>query len=198
MIALRGPFAALGGAVFSLAVFLGLWRLVNVPFDVDDVIKATTVVYTPQRRDTPLEIKRDPKVQRERPALTPSRPGITRGDEGGGITATFRPTRITPAGPTIDTTISGTDRDVLPLVRVEPDYPPRAIVNGTEGWVRVRFSITATGTVRDVTVVESEPGTTFDEAAAKAVARWRYNPRIDAGVPVERVGVETIIRFALQ
>ena len=65
----------------------------------------------------------------------------------------------------------------------------------TEGFLESVISVVDRN---DVTVVESEPGTTFDDAAAKAVARWRYNPRIDAGVAVERVGVETIIRFALQ
>jgi TonB family protein len=46
-------------------------------------------------------------------------------------------------------------------------------------------------------VVSSEPGTTFDDAALKAIARWRYHPRIENGVAVERVGLQTVIRFQL-
>jgi protein TonB len=76
--------------------------------------------------------------------------------------------------------------------------PARALATGVEGWVQVQFAITPTGAVRDAVVVASEPGTTFDDAALKAIARWRYNPRVDDGVAVERVGVETVIRFQLE
>ena len=92
----------------------------------------------------------------------------------------------------------GTDRDALPLVRVNPDYPPGPLSRGTEGWVRVQFSVTVVGTVRDAVVVASEPRSIFDEAALKAIARWRYNPRVVNGEAVERVGLETIIRFDIE
>jgi protein TonB len=52
--------------------------------------------------------------------------------------------------------------------------------------------------VRDAQVVDSEPGTLFDEAALKAIARWRYKPRIRNDEAVERVGLQTIIRFELE
>ena len=52
--------------------------------------------------------------------------------------------------------------------------------------------------MRDAVVVASEPGTIFDEAALKAIARWRYNPRVENGEAVERVGLQTIIRFELE
>ena len=93
---------------------------------------------------------------------------------------------------------AGSDRDVIPLVRINPDYPPRALSRGIEGWVKVQFTITPTGTVKDPIVVDAEPKQMFDDAALKAIARWRYNPRVEGGVAVERVGVQTIIRFQLE
>jgi periplasmic protein TonB len=93
---------------------------------------------------------------------------------------------------------AGSDRDVVPLVRIAPEYPPRALSRGLEGWVQVRFTITATGTVRDPIVVKADPPGIFDDAALKSIARWRYNPKVEGGVAVERVGVETIIRFQLE
>jgi protein TonB len=69
---------------------------------------------------------------------------------------------------------------------------------GIEGWVEVRFTVTAIGAVRDAVVVASEPGTTFDAAALQAIARWRYNPRIEQGEAVERSGMQIVIRFELE
>jgi protein TonB len=64
--------------------------------------------------------------------------------------------------------------------------------------VQVQFTITPTGTVTNAVVVNAEPRNIFDDAALKAIARWRYNPKVEGGVAVERVGVQTIIRFQLE
>jgi protein TonB len=93
---------------------------------------------------------------------------------------------------------AGSDRDVIPLVRIAPDYPPRALSRGLEGWVKVQFTITMTGTVKDPIVVDADPKNIFDDAALKSISRWRYNPKVEGGVAVERVGVQTIIRFQLE
>ena len=89
------------------------------------------------------------------------------------------------------------DRDIIPLVRINPDYPPRALSRGIQGWVIVQFTISATGTVKDQKVVDSS-NKIFDEAALKAIARWRYNPKVEEGVAVERKGVQTKLVFQLE
>jgi protein TonB len=91
----------------------------------------------------------------------------------------------------------GVDRDVMPLVRVDPVYPPREQTRGRQGWVRVQFDVTRAGTVRNAIVVAAEPRDAFEEAALEAVARWRYNPRIVKGVAVDRVGLQTLFHFTL-
>jgi TonB family protein len=88
------------------------------------------------------------------------------------------------------------DRDVIPLVRIAPDYPPEAVQQRLEGHVILEFTITAEGTTKDITVAESS-SPIFDEAAIKAVSRWRYSPRLVDGAGVERPGTRTVIRFAL-
>ena len=92
---------------------------------------------------------------------------------------------------------AGSDRDVIPLVRVNPDYPQRALSRGLEAWVQVQFTITPAGTVKDAIVVAAEPADVFNEAALKAIERWRYNPKVENGASVERVGVQTRIVFQL-
>jgi protein TonB len=94
--------------------------------------------------------------------------------------------------------LRGIDGDATPIVQTKPEYPPRELARGTEGWVRVQFAVTTIGTVRDAVVVASEPDAVFDQAALKAIARWRYNPRVENGEAVERVGVQAIIRFTLE
>jgi protein TonB len=93
---------------------------------------------------------------------------------------------------------AGSDTDVIPLVRIAPEYPARALSRGIEGWVQVQFTITATGAVKDAVVVAADPPRMFDEAALRSIARWRYNPKIEGGVAVERIGVQTVLRFVLE
>ena len=199
MHALRIPIAAFAGAVFTSAMFWLLWSLVTTSFDVGDRAQATSIEFSRMRRDTEVATKRDEKVERERPPPTPETPRIA--FSAGGID-----NNVASLSPIVDargamsrmSMSAGSDRDVIPLVRINPDYPPRALSRGLEGWVQVQFTITATGTVKDAIVVNAEPKNIFDDAALKAIARWRYNPKVDAGVAVERVGVQTRIVFQLE
>ena len=105
---------------------------------------------------------------------------------------------VEPAAPSSDTTQPPpAAREALPLVRVPPDYPPTALRQGIEGWVRLQFTIADNGSVRDPVVIASDPPGVFDDAALRAIVRWRYNPRVENGIAVERRGVQTEIRFAL-
>jgi protein TonB len=195
----RIPVAVLVGGLFTTAMFWLLWSLVSTAFDVGDRAEATRIEFSRMRRDTEVQTKRDEKVERERPPPTPETPRMAL--SAGGIE-----NNVAQLAPIVDargamsrmTMSAGSDRDVIPLVRINPDYPPRALSRGLEGWVQVQFTITATGTVKDAVVVNAEPKNIFDDAALKAIARWRYNPKVESGVAVERIGVQTIIRFQLE
>lgn len=99
-------------------------------------------------------------------------------------------------GPNLGAAVS--DSDPVPVVRVNPQYPPRAAERGTEGWVELRFTISASGTVQDAEVTKSHPGHVFDRAALRAVRRWKYNPKIKDGNPVVRHGITVRLEFSLQ
>lgn len=198
MLAIRLTAAITFGGVLTSGMFWLLWHLIGQDIDVGDKIQATRIEFSRMRQDTEVANKREEKVERERPPPTPEAPRMSL--TLGGIDNT-----VVQLAPTIDTRgamskmsmTAGSDRDVLPLVRINPDYPPRALSRGVEGWVKVQFTITVTGTVKDAIVVDAQPKNMFDEAALKAISRWRYNPRVEGGVAVERVGVQTIIRFEL-
>jgi len=81
------------------------------------------------------------------------------------------------------TGINTGDGEYLPIVKVQPQYPRRALSRGMTGWVIVEFTVTEQGTVTDPFVVENcgwiknarndgdcfdSPNSVFDSAAMKA------------------------------
>lgn len=93
--------------------------------------------------------------------------------------------------------IGAADQDAVPLVRVNPQYPIRAAQRGIEGWVEVEFTISRTGTVKDATVIGYYPSGIFNDAALRAIRRWKYNPKVEGGKAVERPGVVVRLNFQL-
>jgi len=91
----------------------------------------------------------------------------------------------------------GRDGDAQPIVRVEPRYPPAAARDGIEGWVRLRFTIDETGGVTDIEVTESQPRRVFDQEARRALARWRYAPKIVDGRPQRQEGLTVQLDFTM-
>ena len=87
--------------------------------------------------------------------------------------------------------------DYLPIVRVAPVYPARALSRGIEGYVDMSFTVTTTGTVRDPIVMFST-SSLFERAATRAVLKFKYKPRVVDGVPVDVVGVKTRISFQIE
>ena len=95
-----------------------------------------------------------------------------------------------PVKPRIDT-------NVVPTLRIPPVYPARALRSGIEGIVTVEFTIATDGSVKDATVVKAKPPKIFDRAVLKAIARWKFNPDIVNGQPVEKRARQDV-KFKLQ
>ena len=104
------------------------------------------------------------------------------------------------------------DGEYLPIVKVQPQYPRRALSRGLAGYVIVEFTVTAQGTVKDPFVVEKcghipnarspvdcvdKPNSVFDSAAVKAALKFKYKPKVIDGNPVETAGVQNKITFEL-
>ena len=87
--------------------------------------------------------------------------------------------------------------NVIPLVRIPPRYPMRAARRKIEGWVKVEFTITETGTVKDAIAVESQPGDIFNSSALDAIRKWKFKPKIIDGETFEQRAVQ-ILQFKLK
>jgi len=76
---------------------------------------------------------------------------------------------------------------------VAPVYPRAAQRRNVTGSVDVMFTVSTIGTVTDISVIDAEPGDTFNQAAMNAVAKWRFEPVIENGRAVEK---RTAVRLA--
>ncbi|MAL48429.1 MAG: energy transducer TonB [Methylophaga sp.] len=84
------------------------------------------------------------------------------------------------------------DDEVVPLVRIPPNYPRVAQRRGIEGVVTVVFTITRDGRVKDPEVVSASPENVFDNAAKTAILKWKFKPKVVDGEPVERRATQEI------
>jgi len=65
-------------------------------------------------------------------------------------------------------------RDVKPVKRVHPVYPPEAEAQHIEGHVKVRLSVNFDGKVTDVQVLVAEPPGVFEESVLTAVRQYQF------------------------
>lgn len=94
--------------------------------------------------------------------------------------------------------LQATDGEYLPIVKVAPQYPRRALNRGIEGYCIVEYTVTKNGTVKDPVIIEAKPQGIFDRAAIKSALRYKYKPRVIDGEPIEVHGVKTKITFQLE
>jgi protein TonB len=93
----------------------------------------------------------------------------------------------------VDTSAEG---DVVPVMVIRPMYPREAAIDGIEGWVKLEFTITASGSVRDARVIDANPARIFNREAIRAILKWKFKPRVVDGVAVDRRATQ-VIDFSL-
>lgn len=73
------------------------------------------------------------------------------------------------------------NQEPMPLYRVEPRYPESAARAGRSGFAVLHFTINESGAVQNIKVVKTGGSDSFGDAAAKALAKWRYAPKFVDG-----------------
>lgn len=187
-------------ALITFVLFVGMQKLINN----DQIIRPEVTAY-PTITLT-LDIKEKPT--NERPKIKPKpiplpKPKIVakiiESEPDTGLDATFfvssigAPVIRNKINPNFDTQ----GGDARPIVRVEPKYPAIAAREGIEGWVKLSFSITSSGTVDNIQVLDAEPKRTFNQAAKRALAKWKYKPNIHAGKAQAQDGMMVMLDFKL-
>ena len=198
----RGVIAIFLGVLTAFGLFWVMQALVGVNAELKEGGKRFSVDFVRLRRDNTPQIKKREPPKREKPEQQPPPPemnlakAMNPGDAVGQIVP-FVDTGMELEKATALGAGGASDRDVVPLVRVDPDYPPRARQQGIEGWVEIEFTITPVGTIQDAVVIASNPSFVFDRAALRAVRKWRYNPKVEDGVAIARPGIQVRLRFEI-
>jgi protein TonB len=187
--------------VVTFGLFWSMQALVSISGELKEGMSISAIEFVRLKRDnTPQEKKREPP-KRAKPKQQPPPPEIN-------MAKNINPSdAVGEIAPMVDTAVelrkasnlsAGTgDRDVVPLVRVDPQYPAKAKQRGIEGYVDIEFTISPAGTVEDPKVIGASPRGIFEKAALRAVRRWRYNSKIVDGQPTARPGIRIRLRFTL-
>jgi protein TonB len=188
---------ALGG-VATFGIFVLMHELIsNNDVEVVKVEPITLVSSIYEEKDETIRSTRR-EIEPPPPVLTP--PDVPRdtlpidpitgiGFEEPGLTG------IEPVTTDDSTGIFNMASDARPIVRVDPQYPANAARDGIEGWVELSFSIDESGAVRDVVVTDSQPKRTFDQAAKRALQRWKYQAKREDGKSVVQEGLSVMLEF---
>jgi protein TonB len=192
----------LAGAVTLTLFWLMQYLIATADRSLDEAQRGHLLDFVRVQREEQVERKQEKPDRPPPPEAPPPEPPTPQLDD-------IKPSaekiavRAAPVETRIDVSASGFslgvgDGEYLPIVKVAPIYPRRALSRGIEGYVIVEFTVTKLGTVRDVRVVESEPSSgIFNSAAIAAAEKFKYKPRILDGAAVEVPGVQNKITFKI-
>jgi len=193
-----------------VALFWLLRTLIGASGALEEIQSPPKIEFVRLRKDTDVEEKKRIKPQIEKPEPPPKAENVTTAEKlnvipgadlsvlapsvsysgvGGGVGG-LGAAQLAVAG--------GSDRDCVPQVRIQPDYPIQARQRGIEGWVDVQFKVGADGSIRNPVAVGADPKQLFDRAAIQAVKGWKYSPKIEDGRSVECGTKKVRIRFKLE
>lgn len=84
------------------------------------------------------------------------------------------------------------------ITDVKAVYPPQARQEHVEAMVLLSCTVTATGNLKDCTVLkEGSPGAGFAQAALALVPKYRMNPKAPDGSSMEGATVALPVRFQI-
>ncbi len=196
---------------YGIAIVVGSFVTVSLLFIMQLLIVTGKQALTDPRTRHKLEfvrVKRNENLNvedivPEKPPKPPETPPETPPQDMDNVNPDAPTINVAPPTVQASTDIGGpggmniAEGDYLPIVRVAPVYPARALSRGLEGFVDLSFTVTTTGTVKDPIVIQST-SSLFERAAIRAVLKFKYKPRVVDGVPVEVPGVKTRISFQLE
>jgi protein TonB len=198
---MRYVFSALVAIVVTALLFFGMQALIQSGDGVaSDPVKGNVLDFVRLKKEETVQKKerkpqKPPKPKEPPPPMAPQTASTDSAQTASNFDfSTNVDTNIDlAAGLALD---SG-DGEYLPIVKVAPVYPRRALSRGIEGFVIVEFTVTTSGTVETPRVLQAEPEEIFNRAAMDAATKFKYKPRVVNGEAVEVAGVQHKITFQI-
>lgn len=198
MIARYGIAVGIGAAVTFGLLFLMQLLIASGRGDLNEDADSRMVDFVRVEREQVVETKQEKPEKPPEPERQPETPQNNNMDSfDGGLGVSMSAPDMNASANVSGTGFGVSDGEYLPIVKVAPVYPRRAASRGLEGHVIVEFTVTPTGTTKDIEVVEST-SSLFEKAAVDAAAKFKYKPRVIDGEPVEVPGVQNKITFVLE
>lgn len=190
--------AIVPAAIVTVVLFVLMMSLISEEFKPQDKLDLQAFEINPKVEDVKL-LERETKITEIKKIETPPPPPQIerqKADMPSEPIASLEGAVPEFEAPEIDRSqfqITVSDRDAQPLVRIPPIMPPRA---EKSGHCRVKFSVSPEGQPFDVVATYCTERL-FERPTIRSVQKWKYNPKIQDGRPVGRVGVESKITFRL-
>jgi len=197
----RLPVSTALALLVTFGLFWTMQALVGVSGELKEGSTSPSIEFVRLKRDSrPVEKEREPP-KREKPDQPPPPPemNLAKNINPGEAVGEILPMADMDVelGKATKLGAGGGDTDAVPLARVDPEYPPRAKQRRIEGWVDIEFTIGPAGTIQNAKIIGANPRAVFEQAALRAVRRWRYSPKVVDGKAVAQHGVQVRVRFEL-
>ncbi len=164
---------------------------------VEDIMKAPTVI---PKTITPIKDQPEPPPQQAAGVVGGVPGGVPGGTAGGVIGGIIGGVLSSaPPPPPKATTpkrirVGGQVENAKQIFAPKPEYPPLAKMARIQGAVKLEAIISKDGTIQDLKILSGHP--LLVKAAVEAVGRWRYQPTLLNGEPVEVI-TEIDVNFTL-
>ncbi len=191
MLLVRYCVAAGLALLVTVALLLGMQRLIQSVNGESPELQVHRIADIWQSKRTIEEQRKTPKPDKpDEPEPLPPPPPEMQLSTNTPVSAV---NMAMPSAKGLDIGLGGAfsrDSDYIPVYVPQPDYPPRALRQGVEGYAVVEVIITTTGSVRNVRLLEEyPPNKDFGKYALKAAQKLKYKPRVIDGVAEEVPGV---------
>ena len=201
-------FRVIAGVLFGLVITAALfwvmpYMIETTDLELDKSGSNTLVDFVRLRRDETIhrrELKPTKPPPPQSPPPLPSTPRIESlnpSAETIAISATPAETDIVISGAGFSLGVG--EGDYLPIVKVAPIYPQRALSRGIEGYCMVQYTVTRQGTIRDPIVIEDQcSNSMFHGPSLQAALKFKYKPRVIDGQAVEVPGVRNKFTYVIE
>ena len=201
-------FRVIAGIVVGLAIAAALFWVMQYMIEttdrqLDEAGSTHLVDFVRLRRDETVH-RRELKPRKPPPPQSP--PQLPSTPQLESLNPNAQTIAISAAPVETDIEITGAgfslgvgEGDYLPIVKVAPIYPQRALVRGIEGYCVVQYTVTRQGTIRDPFVIEDQcTNSMFHRPSLQAALKFKYKPRVIDGQAVEVPSVQNKFTYVIE